>query len=157
MNDFLIPVLSAFFATLGYTLFYNIRGRNIVIASLCGAFSWAVYLLVLNYTHSLVLPYMASGVAVAIYSELAAYFFKSPVIVFLIPGVIPLVPGLTIFRTMQSALNGDLSAFGEGLITTIKIGGAIALGLILMSTFIRLIRSAFSMTKEQNNKKEEIY
>ena len=149
MNEFVIPVLSAFFSTLGYALFYNIRGKNIVIASLCGAFSWAVYLIAQTYTPSLVLPYMASGVAVALYSEIAAYIFRAPAIVFLFPGFIPLVPGLTIFRTMQSALNGDVAAFGTELINTIKIGGAIALGLILMTTFIRLIRSAFNLIKEK--------
>lgn len=149
MNEFLIPIFSAFFATLGYTLFYNIRGKNIIIASLCGAFSWAVYLVVKSYTHSLVLPFMAAGAAVALYSELAAYIFCAPAIVFLIPGFIPLVPGLTIFRTMQSALNSDVAAFGEGLITTIKIGAAIVLGLILMSSIIRLIRSSIGIIKEK--------
>lgn len=150
MNTFLIPILSSFFATLGYSLFYNIRGKNLIIASLCGAFSWAVYLAIENYTHSLVLPYVAAGAAVALYSELAAYIFRAPAIVFLIPGFIPMVPGLTIFRTMQSALNNDVSEFVELLITTIKIGGAIVLGLIFMSSIIRLIRSSLSMIKAKN-------
>ncbi len=140
-TKFIVPVFASLAATYGFTLIYNIRGKNAVAASFCGAFGWAVYLIFAEYTSSLFVPYLVSGIAIALYSELFAYFFKSPSTVYLIPGIIPLVPGLTIFRTMQSCLHGDLSAFAEGLVTTIKIGGAIVLGLSLMSSVFRLLRS----------------
>lgn len=149
LTEFIIPVVSAFFATLGFSFFYNIRGKNIVISALCGMFAWLIYLLVASRTPSLVVPYFVAGVAVAAYSEISAFAFKCPVTVYLILGFIPLVPGLTIFRTMQSALNGDVSAFAEGLFTTMKIGGAIVLGVILMSSFFRLVRSAIFSIKNK--------
>lgn len=149
INEFIVPIISSFVATFGFALFYNIRGRNILIASLGGAFSWLVYLVCQQYTASLVLPYFVSGATIALYAELMAYIFKSPATVYLILGIIPLVPGLTIFRTMESCLFGDISAFAEGLVRTIKIGGAIALGLIFMSTFFRLLRSGISIIKSE--------
>lgn len=147
INEFIIPVISAFVATIGFALVYNIRGKNLLIASIGGAFSWTVYLIFFKYSSSLVLPYLASGIAVALYSELSAYVFKAPATVFLMPGFIPLVPGLTVFRTVESCLFGDISAFAQGLVETIKIGGAIALGIIFMSTFFRLIRSGMALAK----------
>lgn len=140
-TDFIIPVLASLFATYGFTIVYNIRGKNAFLASLCGALAWTVYLLCKEVTSSLFVPFFVSGIAIALYSELAALIFKTPSTVFLIPGIIPLVPGLTIFRTMESCLIGDIPAFAEGLVTTIKIGGAIVLGLTLMSSFFRLFRS----------------
>ena len=139
LKEFIIPVLASLVATYGFSLVYNIRGKNAAVASFCGAFSWAVYLICARYTDSTALPYLVSGVAIALYSEFSARIFKSPATVYLIPGIIPLVPGLTIFRTMQSCLYGDITAFAEGLINTIKIGGAIALGLILMSSVFGLL------------------
>lgn len=147
MADFIIAIISSFVATLGYALVYDIKGKNLFVASLGGAFSWAVYLICQHYSVSLVFPYLMSGIATALYSEVAAYFCKAPATVFLIPGIIPLVPGLTVFRTMESCLFGDVSAFAEGLVTTIKIGGAIALGLIFMSAFFRLVRSALAIAR----------
>lgn len=139
LKEFIIPVLASLVATYGFTLVYNIRRKNAIVASFCGAFSWAVYLICNKYTDSTVLPYLVSGVAIALYSELSARIFKSPATVYLIPGIIPLVPGLTIFRTMQYCLYGEITAFAEGLVSTIKIGGAIALGLILMSSVFGLL------------------
>lgn len=147
MKEFIIAIISAFVATLGYALVYDIKGKKLIVASIGGAFSWAVYLICQNYSISLVFPYLMAGIATALYSELAAYICKAPATVFLIPGIIPLVPGLTVFRTMESCLFGDVSAFAEGLVTTIKIGGAIALGLIFMSAFFRLVRSALVIVK----------
>lgn len=149
LNDFIIPVIASFFATLGFALFYNIRGKNIFVGSVCGAVAWAVYLICQNYSPSMVLPYMVAGIAISVYSEVGAYIFKTPVTVYLILGIIPLVPGLTIFRTMQSCLNGDISAFAEGLLTTVKIGGSIVLGIILMSSFFRFFRSGVVKISEK--------
>ena len=147
MREFVIAIIASFVATLGYSLVYNIKGKNLIIATLNGAFSWAVYLVCQHFFDSVVFSFFMSGAATAVYAELAAYFFKTPATVYLIPGIIPLVPGLTVYRTVESGLFGELEAFGEGLLSTIKIGGAIALGLIFMSAFIRLIRSAHVIAK----------
>ncbi len=138
-SEFSIPCIAAFFACIGFSLLYNIHGKNIFIASLGGAFAYGVYLVAEAVQPSLVMPYFLSGVAIAIYSELAARIFKAPVTVYLIPGIIPLVPGLTIYRTMQACLSSDLDLFGTGLFNTFKIGGSITLGLILVSAFFKLL------------------
>ncbi len=148
--DLISPFVSAFFATLGFALLYNIRGRNLIAAALCGAFGWTVYLIADRVTASMVVPYFISGLSIAFYSEIAAYLFHSPVTVFLTPGIIPLVPGLTIYRTMEACLFGDITAFAEGLVNTLKVGGAISLGLILISTFFRLYRVSVKTLAAKN-------
>lgn len=141
-NDWIIPFVVAFVSTLGFAIIFNIHGKNLVIASLCGAFGWMFYLVTQIFTNSAIIPYFVAGLAVALYSEVAAKIFKAPVTVYLMPGFIPLVPGLTIFRTMEACLFGDITSFAEGLVNTLKIGGAITLGLILMSSFFRLFRNS---------------
>lgn len=147
MKEFVIPVISALVATFGFALVYEIRKKNLIIASFCGAFSWTVYLVFGARTESLVFPYLMSGVAIALYSEIAARIFKAPATVYLTCGIIPLVPGLTIFRTMESCLLGDLTSFLDGLITTLKIGGAITLGLMVVSSFFKFFTSGLAAIK----------
>ena len=141
LNDWIIPFAAAFVSTLGFAFIYNVHGKNLVVASVCGAFGWMFYLIAQRFMVSDIIPYFVAGIAVALYSEVAAKIFKAPVTVYLMPGFIPLVPGLTIFRTMEACLFGDITAFAEGLVNTLKIGGAISLGLILMSSFFRLFRN----------------
>ncbi len=138
---FLVPCLAAFIAGIGFCVYYNIHGKNIVIASLCGAFAYAVYLLFGNFFETNFMPYFIAGVFIGIYSEVAAYIFRTPVTVYLMPGIVPLVPGLTIYKTMEACFGGDLSAFGTGLVDTLKIAGAISLGMILASYFVKAIKN----------------
>ena len=148
MTDIFVPFFSAFFASMGFALLYNVRKKHLIVAPLCGAFAWMVYLVADIYTDSLVIPYFISGISIALYSELTATLFKAPATVFLIPGIIPLVPGLTIYRTMEACLYGNIQAFAEGLVNTLKIGGAISLGLILISSFFRILRTRLHLLKK---------
>ena len=147
VEHYIIPLISATLATFGFSLVFNIRGRNLLIASLCGTFSWAMYLVCDSFSHSVMMPYFVCGVSIALYSETAAYLFRAPATIYLMSGFIPSVPGSAIYRAMESCLFGDVTGFVEGLVNTLKIGGAIALGLILMSSFFRLFRGALQKIK----------
>jgi len=152
MGSMIIAVLSAFFATLGFAILYNVRGKNLFIASLCGAFGWICYLVCDAFVDSTMLPYFVAGASIALYSEIAAYAFHSPATLFLTPGFIPLVPGGAVYRAMEACLQGDISGFAEGMVNTLKIGGSIVLGIILMSSLFRLIRSGIKTVKTKNAK-----
>lgn len=141
-ENFFLPVISAALATFGFSIVFNIRGKNLITATLCGAFSWAVYLVCDYFSSSTIMPYFVCGISIALYSETAAYLFRAPATMYLMPGFIPSVPGGAVYKAVESCLFGDIAGFAEGLVNTLKIGGAIALGLILMSSFFRLFRGA---------------
>jgi len=147
--DFILPCTASFFASMAFALIYNIRGKNLFLSSLCGAFGWAAYLICDSFADSAVIPYLLSGMAIALFSEIAAYIFRSPVTVYLMPGFIPLVPGGSVYLAVESCLYGDIAGFASGIVTTLKIGGAIALGLIFMSSIFRLLRAALKETKKR--------
>ena len=65
-TDFIIPVLASLFATYGFTIVYNIRGKNAFLASLCGALAWTVYLLCKEVTSSLFVPFFVSVICIFI-------------------------------------------------------------------------------------------
>lgn len=157
MNTYVIPCLAALAACFGFSLLYHIRGKNLLFASLCGAFAWAVYLLASNCFALGILSYLLAGAAAALYSEAAAFVLKSPVTVFLIPGIIPTVPGLAIYRTMENCLLGNVDGFLNSGIEAMKIGGAIALGLILASSLCRLSRAGIQRAKTYRERKKTQY
>ena len=148
--DFCIPCLGAFVAGIGFAVVYNIHGKNIVISSLCGTFAYAVYLLIGLGFETNFAPYFIAGAFIGLYSEIAAYIFHTPVTVYLMPGIVPLVPGFTIYKTMEACLQGDLSAFGNGVVDTLKIAGAISLGMILASYFFRVFRNISKRIWKEN-------
>ncbi len=141
MLEFLRPCLASFVACIGFSILFQIRGKNLFFASLCGFISWAGYLLADAFLGVEIASYFFGATAAALYAEIAAHIRKAPVTVFLILGIIPLVPGLAVYRTMEGCLSGNLEQFVTMGIETLKIGGAIALGLFLSSSLYRLARA----------------
>ncbi len=142
-TEYFVPVISAGIASLAFAIIFNTRGKNLLISALCGAFGWGVYLLCDAWGDSTILPYFISGTSIALFSEIAAIIFRSPATVFLMAGFIPSVPGGAVYRAMEACLFGDIAGFAEGLINTLKIGGALTLGIIFMSSVTRLVRGVF--------------
>lgn len=125
-------------AALSYCL--NISRYNIVWGALVGGLGWATY--------TAFLP--ASGVAdnrayffgaliVAILSEVLARVQKKPATIYLVPGLLPLVPGGGMFETMEATVKGNLE---EALLmgfSTLTCAGAIALAIALATSGNRIV------------------
>jgi uncharacterized membrane protein YjjB (DUF3815 family) len=80
-----------------------------------------------------------------------AVYRKRPSTIFLIPSIIPFVPGGAVFRAMSAWLNGDQ----EGLLIqgryAIMVAGAIAMGIILGVSFVRFQKSCMKIVWKKMN------
>ena len=73
------------------------------------------------------------------FSEILARKLKYPAISFVIPGIIPLVPGLSLYNTMLFLVQNNYdSAISTGA-TTLFVSGAIALGVLVVSSLFRTL------------------
>ncbi len=129
--------LFAYVACLAFTLIYNMRGRFILLAPLGGSIGWIIYNL-LAFTGNDILQNFIATMVVAVYSETMARLYKAPATMFLIVGLLPLVPGAGIYYTMDYAISGNQIAFGQSLVHVLAVAGALALGIVLVSSLYRL-------------------
>ena len=138
----LLPCLYSFMGCVGYCLVFNIRMRKrmLLLASLGGAVGWCVYLLC-GWLQNDITQSFAAILAVAAYSEIMARLQKSPATVYLIVGLIPLVPGGGIYYTMEYCINGDMMNFMNTGIHTLGIAGALAIGILLVSACVRILNN----------------
>lgn len=74
---------------------------------------------------------LLAAVAVALVSQAMARHFKAPVILFVIPGILPMVPGAGMYRIVYSIVMGPENMVGTYLLETATAAGAIALGIFL--------------------------
>ncbi len=102
MGTLLLQCLYAFLACVGFSLVFDVkRVRFVVLSSLIGAVGWAVFLLLTNAVSSDVWRYLLATIAVSALSELSARLFKAPATVFLLIGIVPLVPGSGLYYAMS--------------------------------------------------------
>ena len=129
----ILSILSAFISTIGFSIVFHIQKKHLFICGSVGALGWAVYLLLEKLGTG---PVLASFVAALVVTQIS-YFLskhrKTPITVFLIAGIIPLVPGLGIYRTMYAMLESNYSVAIEYATLTFEIAGVIAGAIVIIS------------------------
>ncbi|MGG7077770.1 threonine/serine exporter family protein [Clostridium sardiniense] len=133
----ILQTIYAFIATLGFGIIFNIHGRNLFFAAIGGGISWFVYALGLEAHFSTTTNFFLSAVVFSIYSEILARKLKTPVTTLVACALIPLVPGSGMYYTMYQAVTGDVMQSLELGLNTLASAGALALGVIFVSTITR--------------------
>ena len=132
------PVLYAFVACIGFAVIYNIHGFGILICAFGGSLGWLVYLLTAPLLGDDILQTLAASVVIAIYAEVMARIRKCPVTGYLLVAIFPMVPGGGVYYTMEHAINGETQAFLASFLHTLGLAGAIAVGVLLVSSLVHM-------------------
>ncbi|MDD7794039.1 threonine/serine exporter family protein [Clostridium sp. 'White wine YQ'] len=134
-------IVVSIIATFGFGIIFNIKGKNLVFASLGGGLGWLVYKLSLTHSNSGTLALFISSIIFSAYSEILARILKSPVTTFIICALIPLVPGGGMYYTMYEIVQGNIDKSLELGLNTLASAGTLALGIIFVSSITRIIIS----------------
>lgn len=123
-------IIGAFFASYFFSVLFNTQKKELFYCGIMGASSWGLYTVGENLLK--VQPEISSfiaSLAVGILTCYLARLRKAPVTVFLVAGIIPIVPGAGMYRTMFALLNNDYTGTVTHLIETLQAAGAIAIAL----------------------------
>lgn len=140
--DFIRHFGASFITAIGFAVLYNIPKRTIIPAGFTGGLGWTVYFFLTTYlaTQGFLATIIASF-CIAFASQVFARRLRSPVIVFTLPGLIPLVPGGMAFNMMRAFVEGDTILGFQFATNTFLTAGALALGLSINGAFFQLISS----------------
>lgn len=151
---YFIQTLTAFLGSLGFSVLFNIKRTKLLIAGFGGVISWGIFLLINNFiTDNEVFGYFIASMAVTIYSEIFARIKKTPTTTFLVSGIIPMIPGGALYYTMNYALKNDWEMFSKTGTYTVQLAIAIAVGIIVISTLVKLINSILKLFTKANKQK----
>ena len=82
--------------------------------------------------------YFAAAFFASVYAEVMARIRKYPAISYLVVSLFPLIPGAGIYYTMYYAVHGNMEQFAAEGTRTAAIAGVMAVGVLLVSTLVRL-------------------
>lgn len=129
----ILSVISAFISTIGFSIFFHTQRKHLLICGGIGAMGWLVYLLANERTNSSVLASFIAALLVTALSYILAKNRRTPITVFLIAGIIPLVPGLGLYRMMSALLDEDFASALNYATLTFEIAGVIAGAIVIIS------------------------
>lgn len=137
-HNILVQLISCAVGCLGFMILFNIHGPGGLLCVLGGVTAWAVYCLVLHLSGSDLSAYFWAAMTASFYSEIMARIRKYPAISYLVVSIFPLIPGASIYYTMNFAVRSDIASFADKGGHTIAIAGSIAVGLLIVSTAFRI-------------------
>lgn len=150
----LLQILMGLLGTLGFNILFNIRGKKLLFATLGGLISWAVFLALGPILSDESVRYLIATAAITVYGEILARVMKTPTTTFLVPSVIPLIPGSALYYTMNYALNKQWALFAQQAFYTLQLALSLAVGIIAMTTITRLITlfiNKYKLTKNSHH------
>ncbi|NLX62466.1 MAG: threonine/serine exporter [Tissierellia bacterium] len=140
MLEIIKQFLFSFVSTIGFSVLFNTPKGLIGKSGFVGGIGWVVFYITGLYLNNKIISTFLAALTVGILGELFARYFKKPATVFIIPGIIPLVPGAGMYYTMLTLSQRDFYAAATKGTETIFIAAAISTGLIISTTLSKSIR-----------------
>ena len=123
----------------GFSIFFNIHGPGTLVCALGGLLTWAAYSISITIGADDLTAFFFASVFAAAFSETMARIRKYPAISYLVVSIFPLIPGAGVYYTMNYAVRGEMQLFADKGMHTAAVAGIMAVGILLVSTTVRLI------------------
>lgn len=148
LSTAILQIAMSTIGSFGFSILYHIRGRKLLLAALGGGLSWAIYLALAPVLPDEPIRYFICACFVAFYAEILARILKTPATTFLIPSMIPHIPGGALYTTMRYALEKQWQLCLNQAFNTFKLALALALGFVAVLTVFNVL----SVLRSRKNK-----
>ena len=142
MNEIILQLVTAFVGSFAFALLFRVRRERLLPASLGGLLAWGVYLLMGALTDQEVVRYFVASVVLTVYAETLARPVRCPATLFIVTASIPLIPGGSLYKTMEYFMRNDLEAFSRQALTTVLLAVALAVGMLFPTAIFQLLHKA---------------
>ena len=137
----ILAIVESFLATLSYAILFNVPKQYYTACGITGMAGWLLYLAMCQVT-TVALASFVGTLAVVLISRIFTVRKKCPITIFLVSGIIPLVPGAGIYYTAYYLVTGQMSLAAVKGLEAVKIAFAIVLGIIFV---VSIPRDAFQI------------
>lgn len=138
-------------ATCGFAIFFNVNKRILLYDSIIGGIGWLIYLYLYYNIDNPMLWGFISAAAVSVISEALARKIRQPAIIFVTPGILPLIPGIGLYNTVHYIIQKEYINAATTGTRAIMIGIGIALGILVSSSIFKVF-NLYKLKKAFTNK-----
>ena len=111
--------------------------RSAITGGLIGSLGWVGYITLVSSEYGVFQSSFGSGFLLAFAGRLAADQFKMPVTIFIVPGLVPIVPGITFYEAFRGLVTGNNGAAALVFLQVAYGAAGIACGMIIAEVLYR--------------------
>lgn len=135
----IVQLITSFVAAAAFAILFNAPKKSLIKCGLVGMAGWFVYITLVDYSFDAVIASFFAAFIVAVISQIFAKVYKTPIIIFSISGIIPLVPGGIAYDAMRHFVVNDYNSAIQLAAKAFMISGAIAVGLVISEVLNQII------------------
>ncbi|MBR1629609.1 MAG: threonine/serine exporter family protein [Lachnospiraceae bacterium] len=129
-------VVISFFASLGFAIFFQIMGKDLLLAGLGGALTRCVYLLLTSFIDSRIIFVLFAALFASCYGEFLGAKLRVPPTYFIYPSIIPLIPADLFYYAMVGLVKGDAATVISNSIECALSLFGLSIGFVLSTTVV---------------------
>ena len=141
-------------ALIGIAVIFDVPPKKMLWAMIGSVISCVIMLIGDKYGLDPLLSNMLATAVPCVYCEIMARVLKTPTTVFMIPSLLPLVPGSRLYYTMFYLFSGEQELFLENMLVAVKICTGIAMAIIVVTGAMRWIEAAKRQKQERERERE---
>lgn len=134
--EFFVQIIASLIGAVTFAIIFKTSMRHLPFVAIAGLATYAIYYIVVFFNGSVFLAAFISTLFTALFAEFCARWRRAPAAVFLFPGIIPTVPGGSLYYAMRQLLSGDLAGALDYLGSTLAVGLGIAGGIMIVSIVV---------------------
>lgn len=143
LYDFFVCSMATFF----FAILFKSPKNSLFICSVLGGFSYVIY----DFCHlniGIIFGYFFGTFFISVFSEIFARVMKMPATIFIIPAVIPLVPGVNLYHAMRYFISNQVSQGVNESFKTLAYAGVMAIAIALAPMIIKVWKSGKSVLRQ---------
>lgn len=133
-------LLTSFIASAAFGILFNVPKKSLIKCGLVGMTGWFFYVVLVRHDYDAVVASLIAAFIIAVISQIFAKMYKTPIIIFSVSGIIPLVPGGLAYDAMRKFVENDYNLAIQLAAKAFMISGAIAVGLVISEVLNQLVR-----------------
>ena len=150
MGQNIIQLIVALLGSLGFAMLFQLRLGLLPWASLGGLLNWAAYLLLSHFTENIFLSTVFAAAIAVLYCDIIARLLKAPVTLFLVPAIVPSVPGSALFYTMSCIATSDWAGVRNYGTSTVKFTLGLAAGICFSTVIFAIVNKLINKHSKHN-------
>lgn len=136
--ELIVNGICAFAGATAFAVLFNVPRHFYIGCGITGAAGWCVYLILEEYTGvSTAIASFCGTLVVVLMSRMLTVRMKCPITIFLVSGVIPMVPGAGIYYTTYYLVMNQLGMAASKGLEAVKVSFGIVLGIAIVLSIPR--------------------
>ena len=128
--DLVVQFIVAVFATIAFAVLFSVPKKELAFCGFTGALGWIIYSVFMKFDMGIVFSSFIATLCLTIFARIFAVIRETPVTVYLLTGIFPIVPGSAIFYTAYYLFISDSAMSSQKAMETFEYAGAIVLGIL---------------------------